>query len=172
MIASSELQATFPGGVGESLHLPVEEVTATVEHHLLDAGRLRALGYRRADGAGRLEVVMAEMAQRLLQRGGGRKGTALGVVHQLNGDVLVRAVNAETRLAVRELLQPVAHAQLPAEEEIALRHRHQSILTSSCLPCGRCIRPCSECPCPCRAPARATRGSSPPSHRPAADRCR
>src|SRR5689334_5973561 len=116
---SSERQAALAGGSGQRRDAAVIDVAATVEHHLLDAGRDRALGDQLADlGGGVLVGAGLELAlQPLVERGGGGERGALQVVDDLGVDVLARAENAEAGAAARGLAQRVTRAPLAAGEE-------------------------------------------------------
>src|SRR5688572_2748091 len=119
-----ELQTALAGPVGERLHPPVIEISAAVEHHRLDAGRLGALGDQEPNllggvlvGAG-LELGL----QILVERGGGRERRAFRIVDDLGVYVparpehgqararrLATQIGADPPLAAVEQLQSVCH---------------------------------------------------------------
>src|SRR5665213_4068094 len=88
-----EVKSAFAGSICQRLDTSVIEITATVEHHVLDALFLGAFGDQLADRLGRLDVGagLGAFAQRLLKRRGGSDRPALLVVDELSMDMLGRA---------------------------------------------------------------------------------
>ena len=68
-----EVEAAFARGVGQRFDAPVIEIAAAVEHDVLDALFLGALGDQLADRLGRVDVGagLGAFAQRLFERRGG-----------------------------------------------------------------------------------------------------
>src|SRR5581483_1797755 len=170
---ASEAEPALAGAVGERLDAPVIAIAAAIEHDLVDARLPGALGHQLADrGGGSLVGPGLELAlQVLLQARCRRQGMAFRVVDHLGIDVLGGAEHGEPRPPAPARGEHAANPLLAALELVQLAV-HGQRLTSSCLPCGGCIRPGSGCPCPGRARADARRGSRPPSARPSACRCR
>src|SRR3569833_4237279 len=112
--ARSELEAGFAGGVGQGLHTAVVEVSAAIEDHFLDLGRLATLGDQLADGLGRI-LRTAALDRALDAHGEGRgccQRTARRVVDDLGVDVLVGAMDAQTRATIGPGLDRLANARL------------------------------------------------------------
>src|SRR5262245_47585086 len=167
-----EVQAALAGSIGQCLDAAVVAVAAAVEHHLVDAGLLGALGQKLAHrGGGRLVGAGLERASKtLLEARCGSHGPAPGVVDHLRIDVLGGAEYGQPGPPAAGAGERTAHPLLAAIELVQLAE-HDLRLTSSCLPCAGCTRPGSGYPCPGRAPACARPGSRRPSGRPSACRC-
>src|SRR5690606_2317054 len=103
----------------------------TVEHHLLDAGRLRTFGDELADRVRRLLVGagLQLLPQVLLQRRRGRDRNAAGVVDHLRIDVLAGAEHGEPGPTAGLAQQPRACPLLPTLELLfAAQHDRTALL--------------------------------------------
>src|SRR5205807_1052552 len=131
-----ELQARFPGRVGEGLDPAVVDVSAAVEDHPGDPGLDRPLGDLLADRLGRAEVVLAGLE---VQGRGRRQGPPGGVVDHLrigvggapehgqprplsgSADLPANpAVAAHPRPVPIRLLEHASYPYLPFESYLAL----------------------------------------------------
>src|SRR6478672_12564005 len=112
--ARSELEAGFAGGFSQGLYPAVVEVAAAIEDHFLDLGRLAALGDQLADCGGCIlrTATLDRALDVLVECRGGSQGTTRRVVDDLGVDVLVRAMNAQTRAAIGTRLDGFANARL------------------------------------------------------------
>src|SRR6185437_703870 len=95
--ARSQLQAAFPGAVGEGRDPAVVAVAATVEHHGLDAGVLGALREQLAHLARLGGLVALGRADRRVQGGRGGQRAAHAVVDDLREHVPRRPVDDQPR---------------------------------------------------------------------------
>eukprot|EP00043_Microstomoeca_roanoka_P025209 m.263432 g.263432 ORF g.263432 m.263432 type:complete len:276 (+) comp53432_c0_seq1:147-974(+) len=125
-LQASELQATFAGGIGQGLDLPVEQEAATVKVAFLDAGRFRALGNLGANLGRGVDVVHTDDTQLFFQRRGRGDCGPLGIVDQLDADVLVRTVNRQAQTAIGGFPQFVPDALATLLEQLELFVRHLS----------------------------------------------
>src|SRR5207302_2137274 len=96
---SSEIQSALAGGFGQRLDAAVVEITAAVEHHVLDAFCRGPLGDQLADRLGGRDVgaVLEAAAHVLFHRGCGGERLALGIIDDLRIDVLGRAEHRKAR---------------------------------------------------------------------------
>src|SRR5215204_6348023 len=101
-MSSSELESALAGRVGQRLHAAMEPETRAVERDRLDAERLRLLGDALPDDRrGVLVAAVREvLAQVGLERRGAREHLVAGRRDDLRVDVLVRAVDDESRRAL------------------------------------------------------------------------
>src|ERR1700691_4108081 len=113
-LARSQLQPAFTGTVGESSDPAVVAVTATVEHHGLDAGLRRAPREQFADLARLGGLVALARPDRRVQGGRGGERTAHVVVDDLREHVPRRPVDDQPGpdRAAADLL---AYPQVPAD---------------------------------------------------------
>src|SRR6185295_11940491 len=79
-----EVESALTGGVGQRLDAAVIEIAAAIEHDVLDALFLGALGNQLADRLGRVDVGagLAALAHRFLDRRGRGERYALHVIDQ------------------------------------------------------------------------------------------
>src|SRR5690606_31693920 len=111
---SSEVEAALARGVGERLHSPVIDVSATVNDHVGDSGLLGPFRNQLPDLArGGLVGAPSERPARvrLTRRSGGWRH-ALLVIDHLGVDVAVRAKHRKPRAAASALAQSAAHPHL------------------------------------------------------------
>src|SRR5262245_55064652 len=94
-----EHQAASARRVGERLHPSVVHVTAAIEHHALDALRLRLLGQELADQLGRRDVAALRLPrpEDLAAAVDRQQRPARVVVDQLRVDVVEAAEHRQTR---------------------------------------------------------------------------
>src|SRR5699024_12417881 len=110
----SERQSTLAGGLGERGDPTGVLVATAVEDHSGDPGVLGSLGDELPDldrlvGLGALAVPQVR-----LQRGSRRQGVPLGVVDELDHDVLGRAENSQAR-ALGGSADPLPSPVVPAQ---------------------------------------------------------
>src|SRR5208282_4897652 len=109
----------------------VIEVAAAVEHHVLDALLLGALGDELADGLGRRDAGAGLLAfpRRLFDRRSGDQRDALIVVDHLRVDVLGGAEHRKPLALAGRTAQRAAHAPLPPLDPVTeLGHRAAPLL--------------------------------------------
>src|SRR3569833_1098982 len=136
--ARSELEAGFAGGVRQGLDAAVVEVAAAIEDHFLDLGRLATLGDQLADGLGRiLRSAILDRALYVLVEGRGCcQRPARRVVDDLGVDVLVGAMDAQTRATIGPGLDRLANARLaPFSSLLTDGHVWRSLLLLAFLTC-------------------------------------
>src|SRR4051794_19286018 len=92
-----EVEAGLAGRLGERANPPVVLEARPVEHDLLDAGLLRALGDELADALGVVRLRAGRAPEARLDRRGGRDGAAARVVDDLGVDVGEAAEHREAR---------------------------------------------------------------------------
>src|SRR5690606_35206816 len=110
---SSELQPTFARGIGQRLDAAMEQVAAAIEYDGCHTGLLRCVGDFLANLDCRIDICPG------LFRAECRScshGTALAIVDDLRINVASGAMNRETRLAARTVLQGGAHTTPTALE--------------------------------------------------------
>src|SRR5690606_18421984 len=95
--SSLELQAALACAVSQRRDTAVVAVAAPVEDHSGDPGGLRTLGEQLARQVRLLGLPALFAADGGIQRGGGRQGHTLGVVHDLRDDVLEGAGDDQAR---------------------------------------------------------------------------
>src|SRR4029077_4451074 len=128
---SSEIKSAFARCLGQSFHPAVIEVAAAIEHHVLDALLLGALGDQLADRLGRVDAGagLQAVARGLLDRRGRRQRDALVVVDHLGIDVPGRAEHGEPLALARGAAQRAADAALPPHDPVAeFAHRAAPLL--------------------------------------------
>src|SRR3984957_3769507 len=127
---SSEIQSAFAGRLGQGFHPAVIEVTAAIEHHVLDALFLGAFRDQLADRLGRVDAGagLQAFARRLLDRGRRSERDALFVVDHLGIDVLGRAEHGEPLALARRATQRAANAALAAQNSVAELGHHAAPL--------------------------------------------
>src|SRR5438067_6960793 len=152
---SLEFQSAFTRGVGQRLDAPVIEIASAVEDHVLDALCGRPLRQELADRLGRRDVgaVLEATAHILFERRRRSERLAFEVVDHLGIDVLGRAEHRKPLTVTGGAADAPPYLRGPPQRPINdCRHRKAPV-TFSCLPCGRCTRPNTSRPCPCRARA-------------------
>src|SRR5690606_27301437 len=108
-----ELQAGFAGRVRQSLHAAVVKVSTTVENHFGHIGGLGPFGDELADCRGTLGATAAGLALDIgIEAGSGSESASGRVVDDLGIDVLVGAVDAQTRTTIGARLDGLADALL------------------------------------------------------------
>jgi len=134
-----EVEAALAGALGERANPPVVLVTAAVEDHGLDAGRLRPLGKRLAHGARGVDLAVAVRDPRLAARGRGQGPTA-GIVDDLRVDELRRAEDRQARTLGGALQpQPEPLVSLATQRVATLLLDHAAPPTLPALPALRRI---------------------------------
>src|SRR5208282_4072956 len=109
----------------------VIEVAAAVEHHVLDALLLGALGDELADGLGRRDAgaCLQALPRRFFDRRGGNERDAAIVVDHLRVDVLGGAEHRKPLALASGAAQRAAHAPLPPLDPVTeLGHRAAPLL--------------------------------------------
>src|SRR5258708_6181764 len=111
----SEVQSAFARRLGQSLDPAVVEVTAAVEHHVLDALFLGALRDQLADRLGGVDAGagLQAFARRLLDRGRRSQRDTLVVVDHRGVEVLGGAEHGKPFAPARRTAQRAADAALP-----------------------------------------------------------
>src|SRR6516164_4936631 len=124
--SSSETEPALARRVRQRLDAAVVEVTAAIEHDLLDALRRCALGEPFADRLCRLDIGagLEGAAHVLLQRGGGCEGLAVRVVDHLRINVFRRAEDRKPRATAGGAAHVAPHFRRPPQGSISDgRHR-------------------------------------------------
>src|SRR5581483_12391329 len=110
----------------QSLHAPVVEIAAAVEHDVFQPLRQRTLGDQLADCLRRVDVAagLEVLAHRLFERRRRDQRLALHVVYDLRIDVLRRAENRQPLAATGRSLDVTPHARGASFRAVfELRHR-------------------------------------------------
>src|SRR5438477_2637703 len=95
-----ELQSGLAGGIGQSLHPAVIQISATIEDHFGHALGLGALGDGFAHRFCRRQVSAGSLLLAFFLAfigGGGHQRLALHVIHQLGVNMVQRAINIQAR---------------------------------------------------------------------------
>src|SRR5215831_1456606 len=124
--SSSETEPALARRVRQRLDAAVVEVTAAIEHDLLDALRRCALGEPFADRLCRLDIGagLEGAAHVLLQRGGGCEGLAIRVVDHLRINVFRRAEDRKPHATAGGAADVAPHFRRPPQGSISDgRHR-------------------------------------------------
>src|SRR5690242_11004291 len=115
----SEIETALAGGIGQGFDPAVKQISAAIEHDLLDPGRFGSLGHQLPDSARRGNVGAGFEArlQPAVEGRGRRQSASSRVVDDLRIDMLGRTKHREARPVVGGAAQIAPNAKSPAQKE-------------------------------------------------------